>query len=34
MAEGFIDGALITSALTFLNLGRNASRPLWHQQHS
>lgn len=31
MAEGYIDGATITSALTYLNLGRRASRPLWHQ---
>lgn len=31
MANGFIDGATITSALTYLNLGRNASRPKWHQ---
>lgn len=30
MATGFIDGALITSALTTLNLGRRSSYPEWH----
>jgi hypothetical protein len=32
MARGFIDGATITSALTYLNLGRYASAPVWHTQ--
>lgn len=31
MSKGFIDGATITSALTYLNLGKSASHPLWHQ---
>jgi len=31
MAKGFIDGATITSALTYLNQGKSAENPLWHQ---
>jgi hypothetical protein len=30
MAEGFLDGAMFTSALTFLNLGRKGSHSTWH----
>lgn len=31
MTKGFIDGATITSALTYLNQGKSASTPLWHE---
>jgi len=31
MTRGFIDGATITSALTYLNQGKFAFTPLWHQ---
>lgn len=32
MTRGFIDGATITSALTYLNQGKSGSHPLWHEQ--
>jgi hypothetical protein len=31
MTKGFIDGATITSALTYLNQGKSASTSLWHE---